>query len=322
MDFLEKPFLHQSAIVESTKIGRGTRIWAMAHILPGAVIGEDCNICDHTFVENDVTIGSRVTIKCGVQLWDGITVEDDVFIGPNATFTNDPFPRSKQYPTKFSKTLIQAGASVGANATILPGITIGQRSMVGAGAVVTRDVPPLAIVAGNPGRIIGYSGTEMKPAVKSAVHENVGVRSTRVGGVALHRLPFAEDMRGKLSFGEAQRNVPFPVKRFFIVHGVPSKEVRGEHAHYQCHQFLICTHGSCSVMADDGVHRDEFLLNDPTIGVYLPPRVWAVQYKYSADAVLLVLASEYYDADDYIRNYSDFLKVIGQEGSSDLAQRL
>ena len=117
----------------------------MAHILPGAVIGCDCNICDHTFIENDVTVGDRVTIKCGVQLWDGTTVEDDVFIGPNATFTNDPFPRSKQYPTEFSRTVIKRGASIGANATILPGITIGERSMIGAGAVITRNVPPLRL---------------------------------------------------------------------------------------------------------------------------------------------------------------------------------
>lgn len=149
-------FKHSHALVESSSIGRGTRIWAFAHVLPGAVIGADCNICDHTFIENDVRIGDRVTIKCGVQVWDGITLEDDVFIGPNATFTNDRFPRSKQYPDEFMGTRVCRGASIGANATILPGLTIGEAAMIGAGAVVTKDVPPRAIMVGNPARIKGY----------------------------------------------------------------------------------------------------------------------------------------------------------------------
>jgi len=147
-------FQHPQALVESTNIGKDTRIWAFSHILPGAEIGEDCNICDHVFIENDVKIGNRVTIKCGVQLWDGVVVEDDVFIGPNATFTNDLFPRSKKYPEKFEKTILRKGSSVGANATILSGVTIGLNAMVGAGAVVTHDVPPCVIVVGNPARIV------------------------------------------------------------------------------------------------------------------------------------------------------------------------
>jgi len=147
-------FAHAHAIVESARVGPRTRIWAFAHILPGAVIGEDCNICDGVFIENDVRVGNRVTIKCGVQLWDGVTLDDDVFVGPNATFTNDPFPRSRQYPEKFARTLVRKGASIGANATILPGVTIGEKSMVGAGAVVTQDVPAHTTVVGNPARVI------------------------------------------------------------------------------------------------------------------------------------------------------------------------
>lgn len=149
-------FQHSHALVESQQIGDGTRIWAFAHVLPRAVIGSDCNICDHVFIENDVVIGDRVTIKCGVQIWDGLRIEDDVFIGPNATFTNDLFPRSKVYPEQFTQTLLQSGCSIGANATILAGVTIGEKAMVGAGAVVTKDVPPAAIVVGNPARIKGY----------------------------------------------------------------------------------------------------------------------------------------------------------------------
>jgi len=147
---------HDFALVETEKVGPGTRVWAYAHILPGATIGEDCNICDQTFIENDVVIGNRVTIKSGVHIWDGTRIEDDAFIGPNVSFTNDRFPRSKHYPEKFSGVTIYRGASIGANATLLPGITIGENAMVGAGAVVTRDVPANALVFGNPARVIRY----------------------------------------------------------------------------------------------------------------------------------------------------------------------
>jgi len=149
-------FVHQNALCESKNIGTATRIWAFTHVLPGARVGQDCNICDHVFIENDVTVGDRVTVKCGVQLWDGLVVGDDVFIGPNVTFTNDLFPRSKQYPENFLRTTVHARASIGANATILPGLTIGENAMVGAGSVVTHSVPPNAIVIGNPAKIVGY----------------------------------------------------------------------------------------------------------------------------------------------------------------------
>lgn len=148
-------FKHSHALVESQQIGENTRIWAFAHVLPNARIGADCNICDHVFIENDVIIGDRVTIKCGVQVWDGVRLEDDVMVGPNATFTNDMFPRSKQ-PFEIRPTLVKRGASIGANATILCGVTIGEEAMVGAGAVVTKDVPDRAVVVGNPANIIRY----------------------------------------------------------------------------------------------------------------------------------------------------------------------
>lgn len=153
-------FVHPKGLCESEKIGQNTRIWAFAHVLPGAVIGKECNICNGVFIENDVIIGDRVTIKCGVQIWDGIRIEDDVFIGPNATFCNDMFPRSKQYPEEFLQTLLKKGCSIGANATILPGLSIGRNAMVGAGAVVTKSVPDNAIVVGNPAKIISYSGSD------------------------------------------------------------------------------------------------------------------------------------------------------------------
>lgn len=149
-------FVHEKGLCETENVGEGSRIWAFVHILKGARLGRNCNICDHVFIENDVIIGDNVTVKCGVQLWDGLRVADNVFIGPNATFTNDPFPRSKQYPDHFPQTHIGHHASIGANATILPGLSIGAGAMIGAGAVVTKDVPPGSLVVGNPARIVRH----------------------------------------------------------------------------------------------------------------------------------------------------------------------
>lgn len=157
-DFLNeihRPFIHHLSDVKCQNIGKNTRVWQYAVIFEHAQIGENCNICSHCLIENDVIIGNNVTIKSGVFLWDGIYVGDNVFIGPNATFTNDRVPRSKQYPDKFMKTVIKEGASIGANATILPGITIGKNAMIGAGAVVTKDVLDNEIVIGNPARVKG-----------------------------------------------------------------------------------------------------------------------------------------------------------------------
>jgi acetyltransferase-like isoleucine patch superfamily enzyme/RimJ/RimL family protein N-acetyltransferase len=160
-----KPMIHASADVQSAQIGEETTIWQYVVVLGGARIGNYCNINAHCLVENDVVIGDRVTVKSGNYLWDGLRIEDDVFIAPNVTFTNDKFPRSKVYPENFLITTICQGASIGGGAVILPGLTIGEHAMVGAGAVVTRDVPPCAIVVGNPARIVGYVEAMMKPSV-------------------------------------------------------------------------------------------------------------------------------------------------------------
>lgn len=304
-------FVHPNALCESKHIGPNTHIWAFAHILPGARIGKECNICDSVFIENDVVIGHRVTIKNGVQLWDGVEIEDDVFIGPNATFTNDRFPRSKQYPETFTHTLVKKGASIGANATILPGTTIGQQAMIGAGAVVTQSVPPNSIVVGNPAHIIGYvdaGETDASEASMTQVtEEEQEPRESGVKNVTLHTLPYIRDIRGDLCVGEFERHVPFKPKRYFIVHNVPTEKTRGQHAHRRCKQFLVCIRGRCAVVVDDGTNRREIPLDRPSLGLYIPPLTWGIQYKFSPDGMLLVFASDYYDPEDYIRNYEDFL---------------
>lgn len=157
--------IHSTADVQSNDIGEGTKVWQYSIILKGAKIGSNCNINCHVFIENDVVVGDNVTVKSGVQLWDGLRVGDDVFIGPNVTFTNDLRPRSKQYPEKFQQTIIEEKTSLGAGSVILGGVKIGKFSMVGAGAIVTKDVPERALIVGNPGRIVGWlnkDGSKMK----------------------------------------------------------------------------------------------------------------------------------------------------------------
>lgn len=310
---LSDVFVHPQALVETRRIGPGSRIWAFAHILPGAAIGRDANISDHVFIENDVVLGDRVTVKGGVQLWDGVRIEDDVFIGPNATLTNDHFPRGKLRPAQVLETRIREGATIGANASILPGLTIGRGAMVGAGTVVTLDVPSNAIVTGNPARIVGYVDVLKVP------QQPVGLAGAerelprlRAKGARLCRLPLIVDLRGALTFGEIHKELPFTPKRFFVIYDVPNMEVRGEHAHKDLHEFLVCLKGSCSIMLDDGEYRDEVVLDTPTVGLHVPPKLWRVHYKYSAGALTLVLASDIYKAEDYIRDYQQFKEHVGK----------
>lgn len=304
-------YVHPNGICESKNIGKDTRIWAFAHILPNAIIGDNCNICDQTFIENDVIIGNNVTIKCGVQIWDGIEIEDNVFIGPNVTFTNDKFPRSKQYPDQFLITKIEKGASLGANSTILPGITVGQNSMIGAGAVVTHSVPANAIVIGNPAVITGYIGSKDNHQEINSSTEN----ETLISGAKIIKMDVHKDMRGSLIASEFKKDLPFIPKRCFFVYNVPSKKIRGEHAHKTCEQFLVCLKGKVSALIDNGKERNQVELDSPGKGLYMPAMVWGTQYNYSEDAILLCFASKEYDSTDYIRDYSEFLKLSKNKNS-------
>jgi UDP-2-acetamido-3-amino-2,3-dideoxy-glucuronate N-acetyltransferase len=147
--------IHDLADVQSKNIGEGTQVWQFAIILEGAQIGTNCNINCHTFIENDVKIGDRVTIKSGVFIWNGIEIANDVFLGPNVTFVNDKYPRSKQYPEKFQITKINNFVSIGANSTIMGGVLIGEYALIAAGSVVTKDVAPFSLMLGNPAKIVG-----------------------------------------------------------------------------------------------------------------------------------------------------------------------
>jgi acetyltransferase-like isoleucine patch superfamily enzyme len=312
-------FIHPSADVHSKCIGEGTRIWQFAVVMEGAIIGRDCNICAHTLIEDKVILGDNVTIKSGVFLWTGVELGNNVFVGPNAVFTNDRFPRSGDRSQPLLATVCRDGCSIGASATILPGLVIGERAMVGAGAVLTRSVPPNAIVIGSPARIVGYVDAPRSSLTALGGYpqkrEVIGSAITSVEGVTLHRLPWITDVRGSLTVGEFGRSVPFAPKRYFLVLGVPNAETRGEHAHYRCHQFLVCVAGSCAVVVDDGVSREEFILDRQDIGVYIPAMTWGIQYKYSKDAVLAVFASEYYDEADYIRDYRQFIDMKMQRSA-------
>jgi UDP-2-acetamido-3-amino-2,3-dideoxy-glucuronate N-acetyltransferase len=312
-------FVHERGICESADVGAGTRIWAFAHVLPKARIGRDCNICDHVFIENDVVLGDEVTVKSGVQLWDGVRLGNRVFVGPNATFTNDPFPRSRKPPAKFAETIVEEDASIGANATILPGLKIGRAAMVGAGAVVTDSVPAYAMVVGNPARIVGYrteASAEAATTPVGSLAREAGSRvSIGVGSCALLRMPQYGDLRGSLAPIDFAKDLPFEPRRSFVVHDVPSRNVRGEHAHRTCHQFLVAAAGRLSVLVDDGANRREIDLEGPGIGLYLPPMIWSIQYKFEAHTLLLVFASAPYDAADYIRDYEVFRSAAGDGAS-------
>lgn len=251
-------------------------------------------------------IGDRSVVSPGVHLHGGVRLEDEVLIGSNVAFDAT---RGVE-----GGTIVRSRAAVAANSTVLDGVEIGEGAVVTAGSVVTRTVPRHAIVSGNPARIVGYvEAGEPAPASLDGGETSVAIGNveSRVRGVAVMNFPVMEDLRGSLTAGEFSRFVPFVPKRFFMVYDVPGQEVRGEHAHVDCHQFLMCVSGSIRVLADDGERRQEFLLDRPNVGIHLPPMTWGTQYGYSTGAVLLVFASHGYDPDDYIRTYDEFLRRRG-----------
>lgn len=301
--------IHDQGLCESGDVGSGTQIGAFGHVLPRARLGADCVIGDRVHIDNDVVVGDRVTIRSGVHLSEGVRLGDDVVLGPNVTFADRPSVHRGPSSDVFSPTAIGQGAYVGANATVLPGVTVGRQARVEAGAVLTKDVPANAVVGGNPARIVGYIDAECGgPTAVVGLADSLP--TSNVPGVNVLRMTRADDMRGSLVAANFEQDLPFVPRRFFTVFDVPSSDLRGSHAHRVCHQVLVCVQGSLHAVVDNGSRRQEFVLDRPDIGLHMEPMIWGTQYRYSADAVLLVLASHVYDAGDYIRNHDDFLAEV------------
>lgn len=276
-----------------------------ARVHAGATVAASAMLGDFVVAYPGADIGEHCRVRGYTQLWPGVRLEAGAELGPGVTL-------EAPEPGADAAIVIGPGVRVGAGALICRGVRLGQGAQVAAGAVVAQNVPPYAIVSGAPARITDYvQNASRAPALdwhqRASFPQQPSVVPLGVGGATLHRFKFLQDPRGDLSVGEFEKEIPFLPKRYFLVLNVPSDKTRGEHAHRACHQFLVCVKGSCAVVVDDLEQRCEVLLDAPDVGVYLPPMTWGIQYKYSSDAVLLVFASHYYAADDYIRDYDVFV---------------
>lgn len=283
-----------------------------AHIDSSAIVGSDCEI------GLDVVIGPGVVLENRVVVGSGSIVMGPCRIGADCRISSGCIlDASADFGD--GELRLGSGVSLLAGAIISAKVTVASGARILAGTVIERPVPPHAIVGGNPAQIVGYTLSVDVPNAelsKSAAPWVELVTQSRIPGVTLHNMRRILDLRGNLTVGEFDRSVPFQPKRYFMVFGVPNAEIRGEHAHRTCEQFLVCTTGSCHVVADNGKVREEFLLDDPAIGLYLPAMTWAIQYKYSPDAVLLVFSSEFYDSSEYIRDYDEFLALASSAGKT------
>jgi hypothetical protein len=232
-----------------------------------------------------------------VQLWDGIVIEDKVFIGPNVTFTNDKYPRSKSWLETYPITLVKTGASIGANATILPGIIVGAYSMIGAGSVVTRDVPDYATVWGNPARIVSTKKHDSPENCREFYEKSLG------------SINLIHDSLGTLQVLEFNEKIPFTPKRIFTLSEVPKGATRGCHAHLDCEQFIFLQSGSVRLKIFDGSKWEDTKLEGLAVSVYVPRLNWVELSDFSTNAVVLVLASHHYEEADYIRNMDEFIAL-------------
>ena len=269
-------------------------------------------IAADVIIPPDTTMANDVTIGAGVLLSDKLTIEAGAIIERGVIFAN----------TGSKPSQVRSQVRIGTGAVIGPDVELGWGAHIKPGSVVLTSVPANAVVQGNPAQIVGYtegfstvkSGSSTTVATESLGKDRHEVLATPIGigDAALYHMPRVLDLRGSLSVGELEADFPFNPKRYFIVFDVPSEELRGEHAHRACHQFLICVKGSCRALLDDGITRKEVVLDQPNIGLYMPPMIWGTQYRYTHDAVLLVLASHAYDATDYIRAYDDFQSEVAR----------
>lgn len=263
---------------------------------PGTALrmGANCVVHPDASVDGTALLGHHVVIEEGATIAQAATIGSGTYVG--------------------ARVRVGASARIGANATLLPDVAIAAQAEIRPGSVVGRSVPPMAIVEGNPAVITGYVGVPVgaRNSVLARAPATGPTEATNVRGVTVHNFPVVVDLRGNLTAAEFEQHIPFRPLRYFMVFDVPSRETRGEHAHRECHQFLVCVRGTCAVVADDGASRIEVALDVANRGLYLPPMTWGIQYKYSADALLLVFASHHYDPADYIRDYDQFLELSGR----------
>jgi UDP-2-acetamido-3-amino-2,3-dideoxy-glucuronate N-acetyltransferase len=270
-------------------------------------LAEGCVVQEYASLGPEVTLGQDVRVGAGARLLGLVRVDRAVTIGPNVVLGN----------VGDSARGISVGRSarIDANAIVHPGATIGRGAVVEAGSVVDDDVPAHAVVRGSPARIVGYVDSLPDPTEPDVLDPSDvdTATTTGVSGVVLYPVTTARDLRGSLAAIEFAE-LPFVPQRIFTVYGVPSESVRGAHAHRTCAQLLFCMFGEVSCVADDGTNRQEFRLSGPEAGLYLPPMVWGMQYRYTSDAVLVVMAQFPYDPDDYIRDYEEFLELVAADG--------
>lgn len=270
----------------------------------------ELSVAHGAVVADDFEHGLNCCVGSYAVIGSGCTVEDDVRIGPRATVL-----APEATPGSASRRLVvQTGARIGAAAVVCGAVVIGRGARIEPGAVVDSDVPPYAVVAGNPAYVTGYvspstgdSGARQVEMVRAPSEAGSVLLPS---GASVIRFPEVADLRGLLTFAEVDGQLPFTVDRFFLVYDVPSQELRGEHAHHRLHQLIIAVSGAVSVLTDNGTVREEVRLDEPTVGVHIPPMVWGVQFRHTADAVLMVLASDRYDDADYIRDYDEYLQVL------------
>jgi UDP-2-acetamido-3-amino-2,3-dideoxy-glucuronate N-acetyltransferase len=297
---------HPSALIENSNIADGCAIGPHSVLRNGIRLAENCSIGDCVVLDGPLDLGKQVIIDAHCFLRGPATIGEAVRFGPQACMSS-----SNGEPV-----IIKHSVLIGSNATISGPLVIAEYAIIEPGAVVTKNVPANAVVAGNPAKIVRYQRAVSAPVIWREPVSSEAVIPTAVRGVTLHQLPVVEDLRGNLTFGEIERHVPFAVKRYFLTFDVASEEARGEHAHRTLHQFLLCVHGRVHIVADDGRNGQEFILDRPNLALHLPPLVWGVQYHFSPGSVLLVLCSDFYDPEDYIRDYADFLSLANKSPTS------
>lgn len=285
--------VHRTADLTRATIAASARVGQFAVIEPGATVGERSVVEPLAVVRRDARIGNSVTVGSGAHVSTGVTVCDHVTLGANCCLQSEP--------TAEAATVVREGARVGAGVVVMSGVEIGQNATVEDGSVVAGDVPPGSTVFGNPAIMQNHS----RPSGQTLrLHRPA---ESRIPGVEFIRLREIEDVRGTLTVCQWNQQLPFEPRRIFFLHGVPNENVRGAHAHKECAQALVCFNGTVNVLVDDGRERDEFVLSASDSGIVIPPGIWATQYRYSQNAMLVVFASHDYDADDYIRDYGEFL---------------